>query len=86
MCQNEPNLVIFKVKICAVFEKLMQEECKISIKESLLCCSLAQGTILLPKMVFKVSQGGKFAFQAQKWSKIAILAPLIVLPVSGQKF
>ena len=69
MCQNDPNLVIFKVKICAVFEKLMQEECKISIKKSLLCCSLAQDTILPQKMVFKVSQGRKFVFQAQKMGK-----------------
>ena len=42
---------------------------------SLLCFSLAQDTILAPKMVFKVSQGRKFVFQAQKWAKMAIFGP-----------
>ena len=61
------SCLISKLKFALYLKKLMHEECKISIKVSLLCFSLAQGTILPPKMVFKVSQGRKFVFQAQKW-------------------
>ena len=56
-------------------KKVMHEKCEISFKVSLLCCSLAQSAILPPKMVFKVSQGRNFVFQAQKWSKMAIFGP-----------
>ena len=63
----------------------MHEEYEISIKVSLLCCSLAQDTILPPKMVFKVSQGRKFVFQAQKWAKMAIFAPFKCPPCEWAK-
>ena len=64
----------------------MHEEFKISIKVPLQCCNLTQGTISPQKMVFKVSQGRKFVFQAQKWSKMAILAPLNVPLLVGKNF
>ena len=61
--------LFLKSEFALYLKKLLHEECEISIKVSLLCCSLAQDTILPPKMVFKVSQGRKFVFQAQKWAK-----------------
>ena len=67
--------LFLKSKFTLYLKKLMHKECEISIKVSLLCCSLSQGTILTPKMLFKVSQGRKFVFQAQKWAKMAIFGP-----------
>ena len=53
---------------------------------SLLCCNLAQDTILAPKMIFKVFQGRKFVFQAQKWAKMAIFGPFKCPPCEWAKF
>ena len=87
ICVKITRICLFlKLKFVLYLKKLMHEEFKISTKVSLLCCVLVQSTVLLPKMVFKVSQGRKFVFQAQKWSKMAIFGPFKCPPVSGQKF
>ena len=85
MSQNDPNLDIFKDKTCAVFKKLIHEECRISIKVSLLCCIIGQSVILQPKMLFKVSQG-KIFFKHKNGQKWPLLSTLNVPSVSRQKF
>ena len=69
MFQNDPNLVIFKVKNYAVFEKLMGEECKVFIKVSLLCFSLAQGTILPPKLYLWCRREENLSFKLKNGQK-----------------
>ena len=63
-CRNGPNIVISRSKFALNLKKIMRKDCIISFEVFLLCCTLAQSTILSLKMVFKMFQGRKFGLKA----------------------
>ena len=64
----------------------MGEECKVFIKVSLLCFSLAQGTILQPKLYLWCRREENLSFKLKNGQKWPFLAPLNVSLLVGKNF